>query len=66
VRAECPVDESDVLKSFAIEGFAFTTLCRLVRDDPTVIDDESTRACDANASRLPTVRLLRALPGWFV
>ena len=56
-----------MLKSFGIvEGFAFIALCRLVRDDPTVIDDESTRACDTDASRLSTVRLLRAFPGRFV
>ena len=49
-----PAPGSDVLKSFGIvERFAFIALCRLVGDDPTVIDDESARACDANASRCP-------------
>jgi len=56
-----------VLTSFAIvESFAFIALCRLVRDDPTVLDDESTRTRDTNTSRSSTVRLLRALPGRFV
>ena len=62
-----PGPGSDVLKSFGIvESFAFIALCRLVGDDPTVIDEESARTCDANPSRLSTVRLLRAFPGRFV